>query len=435
VIPAAVIERIREHNDIVTVIDRRCPLKPVGNRSIGRCPFHALDEDRSLLVDPARRRFVCLGCGAAGDVLEFVRRFDGVPLDAAARSLGARTDELTHFDAAPATVAPLVRAPAFRITRAGALVDLRVCPQPVLKIGRLRGCHLLLADDPQVSRLHAVIELEDPIRIIDLGTPTGTWINGEQLLTRGVLELGDEVRIGEHGLELLELVGVDRDELPEPGPQASARLCVGEAARAVREQRFADAWSLLGLAWRSVGDPTLRDVAQELERVLGGTPSAWPEPRPNTACWLDAAALAGLDDLRRAWLGRLADLDEGRALELAVLLDRDDDAARMVYADWLQQRGDPRGELIALQLADAGGRLDHDGHARLEALWQVHGERWSAEFVRLGAEVEFRRGFPWLVRHPGLWTVVLIELVRRWTTIERIEGPKVPDVLVDRCTA
>lgn len=433
-IPAAVIERLREHNDIVAVVDRRCPLERLVDRSLGECPFHA-DEGRSLLVDPARRRFACLGCGAAGDVLEFVRRFDGVTLDEAARSLGARVDEITDEDDAPSRLAPLIRAPAFRITRAGALVDLRVCAQSVLKIGRLRGCHLLLADDPQVSRLHAVIELEEPIRIIDLGTPTGTWINGKQLLARGVLELGDEVRVGEHELELVGLVSVDRDELPDPGAQATARLCVAEATRAIREQRFADAWSLLGLAWRSVGDPALREVAKQLERVLGETPSAWPEQSPNTARWLDAAALARLDELRRAWLGRLADEDEGRALELAVLLDREDDAARMVYADWLQQRGDPRGELIALQLADAGGRLDHDGHARLEALWQVHGERWSAEFVRLGADVELRRGFPWRVRHPGLWSVALIELVRRWTTIERIEGPKVPDVLVDRCTA
>ncbi|MBA3538368.1 MAG: TIGR02996 domain-containing protein, partial [Deltaproteobacteria bacterium] len=36
-------------------------------------------------------------------------------------------------------------------------------------------------------------------------------------------------------------------------------------------------------------------------------------------------------------------------LEAAILADPDDTAAYLVYADWLQSRGDPRGELIVLQ--------------------------------------------------------------------------------------
>ena len=41
----------------------------------------------------------------------------------------------------------------------------------------------------------------------------------------------------------------------------------------------------------------------------------------------------------------------GDDLLAAVYAAPDDDAPRAVYADWLQQRGDPLGELIALQLA------------------------------------------------------------------------------------
>ena len=37
----------------------------------------------------------------------------------------------------------------------------------------------------------------------------------------------------------------------------------------------------------------------------------------------------------------------------AVLADPDDDAPRLVYADWLEERGDPRGEFIRLQCAAA----------------------------------------------------------------------------------
>lgn len=38
-------------------------------------------------------------------------------------------------------------------------------------------------------------------------------------------------------------------------------------------------------------------------------------------------------------------------LYAAVLADPDDDAPRLVYADWLSERGDPWGELIAVQIA------------------------------------------------------------------------------------
>ena len=33
----------------------------------------------------------------------------------------------------------------------------------------------------------------------------------------------------------------------------------------------------------------------------------------------------------------------------AIIEDPDDDAPRLVYADWLQAQGDPRGELMQLQ--------------------------------------------------------------------------------------
>ena len=43
---------------------------------------------------------------------------------------------------------------------------------------------------------------------------------------------------------------------------------------------------------------------------------------------------------------------DGTALEQAILANPYDRDAYMVYGDWLQQQGDPRGELIALQLAN-----------------------------------------------------------------------------------
>jgi len=57
----------------------------------------------------------------------------------------------------------------------------------------------------------------------------------------------------------------------------------------------------------------------------------------------------------------------------AIYASPDDDAPRLVYADYLQQRDDPRGEFIALQLSKS---LDVDGRKRLRALYAKHKLRW-----------------------------------------------------------
>ncbi len=49
---------------------------------------------------------------------------------------------------------------------------------------------------------------------------------------------------------------------------------------------------------------------------------------------------------------------EGTALEAAIAADPYDPTPYVVYADWLQGRGDPRGELIALSLARDALRVD-----------------------------------------------------------------------------
>src|SRR3954451_25093866 len=55
------------------------------------CPFHA-DRKPSLKVNLGRKVFHCFGCGAKGNVIEFVRRKEGLDNDevrAAARKLAA----------------------------------------------------------------------------------------------------------------------------------------------------------------------------------------------------------------------------------------------------------------------------------------------------------------------------------------------------------
>ena len=53
-----------------------------------------------------------------------------------------------------------------------------------------------------------------------------------------------------------------------------------------------------------------------------------------------------------------------------------DDAARLVYADWLIERGDERGELLMLEHADRTSELELASQLRLLKLAAAHGFAW-----------------------------------------------------------
>jgi uncharacterized protein (TIGR02996 family) len=84
---------------------------------------------------------------------------------------------------------------------------------------------------------------------------------------------------------------------------------------------------------------------------------------------------------------------DAEGLWLAVYAAADDDGPRAVLADWLQERGDPRGEFIALQLAAPRSR---DAARRMVTLSRAHGRDWLGRLasVVLPYEVVWERGFP-----------------------------------------
>ena len=64
------------------------------------------------------------------------------------------------------------------IYRGDELVETKSLTQDVIKIGKLKSSHLCL-DDEAVARMHAVIEVSgSDVRVIDLGSSTGTILNG-----------------------------------------------------------------------------------------------------------------------------------------------------------------------------------------------------------------------------------------------------------------
>ena len=81
----------------------------------------------------------------------------------------------------------------------------------------------------------------------------------------------------------------------------------------------------------------------------------------------------------------------------AIIANPDDDAPRLLYADWLEERGDPRGEFIRVQCALA--RMDEydprrwDLECRAWTLEKAHVAIWLGAVREKLSNWEFRRGF------------------------------------------
>jgi len=97
-------------------------LRPKGGRLVGVCPFHG-DTRPSLVVYTANRSYYCFGCGAGGDVIDFVSRLHRVDFrEAVALLAGA------HVPAMPAGVPrrPAVAVPEVDPLKAGPLIEAAV---------------------------------------------------------------------------------------------------------------------------------------------------------------------------------------------------------------------------------------------------------------------------------------------------------------------
>ena len=71
------IEDVRSASDVVRVIGRFVKLRKRGKNHIGLCPFHD-EKTPSFNVSPDRQMFYCFGCGAGGDVFEFMMRHENM---------------------------------------------------------------------------------------------------------------------------------------------------------------------------------------------------------------------------------------------------------------------------------------------------------------------------------------------------------------------
>lgn len=113
-IPESVIEDVRTRLHVVGLIGRHTKLRKSGSSFVGACPFHP-EKNPSFRVYAEKKRFRCYGCGAQGDVFEFLQKLEGKEFPAVVRALAAEVGVAVPEKKAPAHLEP------HRQEKAGAL--------------------------------------------------------------------------------------------------------------------------------------------------------------------------------------------------------------------------------------------------------------------------------------------------------------------------
>lgn len=84
-----IIEEVRSRNDIVDVVGNYVKLQKKGNTYFGLCPFHN-EKTGSFSVSSQKQMFYCFGCGAGGNVLTFVMKYENFTFGEAMQTLADR---------------------------------------------------------------------------------------------------------------------------------------------------------------------------------------------------------------------------------------------------------------------------------------------------------------------------------------------------------
>ena len=124
-----------------------------------------------------------------------------------------RNDEPVKYVSNSSTLKPAASVYRKKITlkifRADELLEVKSISKDVIRIGKLKTSDILLEDD-DVARMHAVIEFSgQDVRVIDLGSASGTGLNGTLIDKTASLKVGDCLMFGRHKIEILEIGDAD----------------------------------------------------------------------------------------------------------------------------------------------------------------------------------------------------------------------------------
>ncbi|MGA2804184.1 MAG: DNA primase [Acidimicrobiales bacterium] len=98
-IPDEDVAAVRAATDILALIGEYTPLKRVGRRYVGLCPFHA-EKTGSFSVNAEEGLYYCFGCQASGDPITFLRTIEGCDFVEAVERLAARSGIAVRHDIA-----------------------------------------------------------------------------------------------------------------------------------------------------------------------------------------------------------------------------------------------------------------------------------------------------------------------------------------------
>ncbi|MBA7692160.1 DNA primase [subsurface metagenome] len=85
----ALLDRIREANDIVSVIGDYVVLKKAGRNYRALCPFHT-EKTPSFMISPEKQIFHCFGCSVGGNVFNFLMKYENISFPEAVKRLAKK---------------------------------------------------------------------------------------------------------------------------------------------------------------------------------------------------------------------------------------------------------------------------------------------------------------------------------------------------------
>ena len=87
--PEEIVEEVRMKNDIVDVISGYVKIQKKGASYFGLCPFHN-EKTPSFSVSGSKQMFYCFGCGAGGNVITFIMKYENYSFAEAVKYLADR---------------------------------------------------------------------------------------------------------------------------------------------------------------------------------------------------------------------------------------------------------------------------------------------------------------------------------------------------------
>ena len=84
------VEEIKSRAGIVDIVSEYISLRKAGRNFVGLCPFHK-EKTPSFSVNAEKQIFYCFGCGAGGDVFEFLAKINNMTFAEALTHLATKT--------------------------------------------------------------------------------------------------------------------------------------------------------------------------------------------------------------------------------------------------------------------------------------------------------------------------------------------------------